>query len=51
MVVGAGGRWDITSTRCSGTPLIVGHKIGRDSLERKKRKTVIRNQSVPVSIP
>ena len=48
MVVGG---WDIRPARWSVTPLIVGHKIGRDSLERKKRETVIRNQSVPVSIP
>lgn len=28
-----------------------GHKIGRDSLERKKRKTVIRNHPLPLSTP
>lgn len=36
---------EIGSTRWRGTLVTVGHKIERDPLERKKRKTVIRNQT------
>lgn len=31
--------------------MTIGHNIERDSLGRKKRKTVIRNQTLPVSSP
>lgn len=35
---------EVGSTRWGGTPVTFGHKIGRNLLERKKRKAVIRNQ-------
>lgn len=40
---------EIGSTRWGGTPVTVGHRTGRNLLERKKRKAVIRNQPLPVS--